>query len=114
MFKPIGGKTSEKHIKVRVFTNGEMEVTGVVGVDDCEHIEWEYGSRDYLRSLNTGNQKYRIRLDMPFNDASSTLWWKPDEPEEFEPPVDPDYDPDLYEPDRSSEDEEQQSDEEGE
>lgn len=55
MFKPIGGKTTEKYIKVRVFTNGEMEVSGVVGLDDCEHLEWEYGSRDYLRSLNTGN-----------------------------------------------------------
>lgn len=55
MFKPIGGKTSEKYIEVRVFTSGEMEVSGVVGLADCEHLEWEYGSRDYLRSLNTGN-----------------------------------------------------------
>ena len=84
MFKPIGGKTTEKYIKVRVFTNGEMEVSGVVGLSDCEHLEWEYGSRDYLRSLNTGNQRYLFRLSIPFNDESSILYWKPDDKEQLE------------------------------
>lgn len=77
IFKPIGGGKG-KHVKVKVSTNGYVDVSGVVGLSDCVHWEWEYGSEAYLRSLNTGNQRYLLQLDMPINDKSSTLWWKPD------------------------------------
>ena len=53
-------------------------------MSDCDHWEWEYGSEEYLRSLNTGNQRYLLQLDMPLNDESSTLWWRPDNPEELD------------------------------
>ena len=56
----------------------------MVALTDCEHVEWEYGSLDYLRSLNTGNQKYRFKISLPFNDTNSVLWWKPDNPEPLE------------------------------
>ena len=95
LFKPIGGN-QQKYIRVVAHSNGEIEISGVVGLEDCEHVEWEYGSMDYLRSLNTGNQKYELRLDVDFNEGSA-LYWKPDQPEEFTPPEDPDYDPALYE-----------------
>lgn len=75
-----------------------MDVSGVIGLKDCEHWEWEYGSPAYLRSLNTGNQRYIFRLDVPINDGNSTLYWKPDNPEEmvgFNP--DADKDPELVE-----------------
>ena len=84
--KPIGG-SSEKHVTVRLFADGTMEVFGVVGLRDCEHWEWEYGSKDYLRSLNTGNQRYMFKLSRPFNDLheenplGSNIWWRPDEPD---------------------------------
>ena len=77
MFKPIGGGKG-KHVTVKMSTNGYVDVSGVVGLSDCVHWEWEYGSEAYLRSLNTGNQRYLFQLDQPFNDESSTLWWKPD------------------------------------
>ena len=77
IFKPIGGGEG-KHVKVKMSTNGYVDVSGVVGLGDCIHWEWEYGSEAYLRSLNTGNQRYLLQLDMPINDESSTLWWKPD------------------------------------
>lgn len=83
IFKPIGG-TTEKYIKVKLSANGELDISGVVGLSDCEHVEWEYGSMEYLRSLNTGNQRYRFKLSMPFNDEDSVLWWKPDEKEQLE------------------------------
>ena len=82
LFKPIGGST-EKYIKVMVESNGMVEVSGVVGPSDCEHVEWEYGSKEYLRSLNTGNQMYEFKLSRPFNDLDSVLWWKPDDKEEL-------------------------------
>ena len=78
IFKPIGGGKG-KHIKVKMSTDGYVDISGVVGLNDCIHWEWEYGSEAYLRSLNTGNQRYLLQLDQPFNDESSTLWWKPDE-----------------------------------
>lgn len=78
IFKPIGG-TSEKYIKVKVYTNGIVDIQGVVGLSDCTHVPWEYGSPEYLRSLNTGNQKYELKLSISFNDENSILWWKPDE-----------------------------------
>ena len=81
--KPIGG-SKEKYLDVKVSTNGEIDMTGVIGLEDCEHVEWEYGSREYLRSLNTGNQRYDFRLSIPFNDANSIMWWKPDTPEQLE------------------------------
>jgi len=82
MFKPIGG-TTEKYVKVHLRTNGMVEISGVVGLSDCEHIEWEYGSKEYLRSLNTGNQMYDFKLSIPFNDGNSYLWWRPDDKEEL-------------------------------
>ena len=54
-----------------------------MGLSDCVHVPWEYGSQDYLRSLNTGNEKYEFKLSIPFNDFNSVLWWKPDEKEEL-------------------------------
>lgn len=92
IFKPIGN-TTEKYIKVKLSTSGEIDITGVVGLDDCEHVEWKYGSMEYLRSLNTGNQRYRFKLSRPFNDTDSVLWWKPDKEE----PLEPDYDEDTEE-----------------
>lgn len=89
VFKPIGG-TSEKYIKVKMSTTGEVDITGVVGLGDCEHVEWDYGSKEYLRSLNTGNQRYDFKLSIPFNDENSILYWRPDEPERLE--VDDDQD----------------------
>ena len=89
-FKPLGG-TTERYIKVKVSTKGELDISGVVSLDgDCELIEWEYGSPEYLRSLNTGNKRYRFKLSRPINDLSeenpsgSVMWWKPDEPEPLE------------------------------
>ena len=88
IFKPIGGGKG-KHIKVKMSTDGYVDISGVVGLSDCDHWEWEYGSEAYLRSLNTGNQRYLLQLDQPFNDEEdeknpdkprSTLWWKPDNP----------------------------------
>lgn len=89
LFKPIGGGNG-KYIKVKVSTDGYVDVSGVVALSDCHHWAWEYGSDAYLRSLNTGNQRYLLRLDMPFNDDSSVLWWKPDNQENLnpEPPSD--------------------------
>ena len=83
MHKPIGG-SKEKYIDVKVHTDGVVDITGVVGLEDCEHVEWEYGTREYLRALNTGNQRYDFKLSIPFNDASSVMWWKPDEKERLE------------------------------
>lgn len=78
IFKPIGGEG--KYVKVKVSTDGYVDVSGVVGLSDCIHWKWEYGSEPYLRSLNTDNQRYLLQLDQPFNDEDgSTLWWKPDE-----------------------------------
>ena len=78
LFKPIGG-SSEKYIKVKLYTNGELDITGVVSLSDCEHILWEYGTKEYLRALNTGNERYDFKLQIPFNDGNSVLWWKPDD-----------------------------------
>ena len=89
MFKPIG-RTTEKYIKAKLSTDGVLDITGVVGLEDCEHWEWEHGSRDYLRSLNNGNQRYMLQLSRPINDLSeenpggSVIWWKPDKPEPLE------------------------------
>ena len=80
MFKPIGG-TTDKYIKVKLSTNGILDISGVVGLSDCKKVEWNYGSRAYLRSLNTGNERYDFKLSIPFNDENSTLWWKPDDKE---------------------------------
>ena len=86
MSKPIG-RTTEKYIKVKMSTDGILDITGVVGLEDCEHWEWEHGSRDYLRSLNNGNQRYMLQLSRPINDLSeenpggSVIWWRPDNPE---------------------------------
>lgn len=87
IFKPIGG-SREKYIRAKAFTSGDLEISGVVNLADCEHWEWEYGSKEYLRSLNTGNQRYLFKLSIPFNDENSILYWKPDEKEQLEP--DPD------------------------
>ena len=80
MYKPIGD-SKERFVKVKLSTNGELDISGVVALADCEHVEWEYGSLDYLRSLNTGNQRYLFRISLPFNDTNSVLWWKPDNPD---------------------------------
>ena len=80
LFKPIGNST-EKYIKVKLSTMGTLDVSGVVGLQDCEHIEWKYGSKEYLRSLDTGNQMYVLGLSRGWNDSNSVLWWKLDEPE---------------------------------
>lgn len=93
--KPIGG-SKEKYLDVKVSTDGEVDISGVVGLEDCEHVEWEYGSREYLRSLNTGNQRYDFRLSIPFNDANSIMWWKPDEPDRLE--VDDEVEGNVEEP----------------
>lgn len=82
LFKPIGG-TNQKYLKIKMFTNGTLDIQGVLGLSDCVHVPWEYGSQEYLRSLNTGNQKYEFLLTIPFNDFNSILWWKPDEKEEL-------------------------------
>ena len=94
IFKPIGGGNG-KYIKVKMSTDGYVDISGVVGLSDCIHWNWEYGSDAYLRSLNTGNQRYLLQLDMPFNDKNSTLWWKPDNPEKanLDPPEDEDGNP---------------------
>ena len=84
IFKPIGGGKG-KHIKVKMGTDGYVDISGVVGLSDCEPFPWEYGSPEYLRSLNTGNQRYLLQLDMALNDDSSTLWWKPDHEEKLNP-----------------------------
>ena len=81
-FKPIGN-TTEKFVKVRVSTNGNIDIYGVIGLSDCEHVEWKYGTPEYLRALNTGNERYDFKLSIPFNDENSTLWWKPDGPEPY-------------------------------
>ena len=75
---------AEKYIKVKLSTSGKLDISGVIGLIDCEHVPWKHGSMEYLRSLNTGNQKYLFKLSMPFNDIHSVLWWKPDEPEQLE------------------------------
>lgn len=83
MFKPIGG-SAEKYIKVKLSASGELDVSGVVGLSDCEHVQWEHGTPEYLRSLNTGNQKYLFKISRPFNDLDSILWWRPDQPEQLD------------------------------
>lgn len=85
IYKPIGG-SFEKYVKVNLRTNGAIEISGLVELKDCEHVEWEYGSKEYLRSLNTGNQRYDFKISRPFNDENSTLWWKPDSPEDLQVP----------------------------
>ena len=96
LFKPIGGGKG-KFIKVKLSTDGYVDVSGVVGLSDCDHWDWEYGSEAYLRSLNTGNQRYLLQLDMPFNDESSNLWWKPDHEEKLDPdPENPESPTTLY------------------
>lgn len=87
LFKPIG---NGRYIKVKMSTDGYVDVSGVVALSDCHHWVWEHGSEEYLRSLNTGNQRYLLQLDMPFNDKNSVLWWKPDNPENLNP--EPPYD----------------------
>ena len=88
MFKPIG-QSKQKYIKVKLSTAGDLDISGVIALSDCEHVPWEHGSKDYLRSLNTGNQRYLFKLSIPFNDLSkenqlgSNLWWKPDSEEEY-------------------------------
>lgn len=82
LFKPIGGGNG-KFIKVKISTNGYIDLSGVVDLSDCSPFAWEYGSEAYLRSLNTGNQRYLFQLDIPFNDTNSSLWWRPDEPEKL-------------------------------
>lgn len=79
MYKPIG-KVAGRHVKAKLFANGRLEVSGVLGLQNCVHVPWEHGSMDYLRSLNTGNQRYEFKLTLPWNDSSSMLYWKPDEP----------------------------------
>ena len=96
LFKPIGGGKG-KYIKVKMSTDGYVDVSGVVGLFDCDHWDWEYGSEAYLRSLNTGNQRYLLQLDMPFNDESSNLWWRPDHEEKLYPdPENPESPTTLY------------------
>lgn len=80
IFKPIG-KTGDRHLTIRMSTSGEIDISGVIDIEDCEHIEWKYGSPEYLRALNTGNQMYDFRLSIPLNDENSVLWWKPDHDE---------------------------------
>lgn len=80
MFKPIGG-TTDKYIKVKLSASGILDISGVIGLSDCTKVEWNYGSRAYLRSLNTGNERYEFKLSIPFNDENSQLWWKPDDKE---------------------------------
>lgn len=112
IFKPIGGgkgSINEKYIRVKMWSDGDMEIDGVVSLSDCVHVPWEHGSQPYLRSLNTGNQMYDFKLSIPFNDESSTLWWKPDEkeelveetqdnPEDYTPPEEPEKKYRYYKP----------------
>ena len=88
IFKPIANEqdseTVDKYIKVKLSTTGDLDISGVVSLSDCEHIEWEYGTPEYLRALNTGNERYDLKISLPFNDLNSILWWKPDEPEQLE------------------------------
>lgn len=88
MHKPLGGST-DRFLDIKVYTTGEMDISGVVSLADCRHVEWKYGSMEYLRSLNTGNQKYEFAISLPFNDLNSVLWWKPDNPEPMEAQEDP-------------------------
>ena len=83
MRKPIGG-SSDRYVNVKLSTSGELDISGVVSLQDCEHVPWEYGSQEYLRSLNTGNQRYDFKISLPFNDENSVLWWKPDDKEPLE------------------------------
>lgn len=103
VFKPIGGGRG-KYIKVKLHTNGTIDISGVIGLKDCVHVPWEYGSQEYLRSLNTGNQKYEFKLSIPWNDMNSILWWKPDEKEPLEKPNDDDN---ITSPELSNDNEEQ-------
>lgn len=93
MYKPIGGGNG-KYIKVKMWTDGTMDITGVVALSDMEHWEWKRGSKAFLRSLNNGNERYLLKLDIPFNDGNSTLWWKPDFPEHLDPPENEESDED--------------------
>lgn len=97
IFKPIGG-TQEKYVKAKLFSNGILDIQGVIGLCDCTYVPYEHGSQAYLRSLNTGNKQYEFKLSIPFNDINSTLWWKPDnkeqidiEKDEYGRPEDPVY-----------------------
>lgn len=85
IYKPIGvdNDDCERYIKVKLSTTGDLDISGVVNLKDCEHVEWEYGKPEYLRALNTGNERYDLKISLPFNDLSSILWWKPDEPEQL-------------------------------
>ena len=84
LFKPIGS-SSRKFIKIRVDSDGTIDIQGVLGLDeDCIYIPWIHGSKEYLRSLNTKNKKYEFRLDRDINDSDSSIWWKPDEAEKYE------------------------------
>lgn len=82
MFKPMD-KTSERYIRVKLSTSGDMEVSGVLALSDLIHAKWEHGSPAYLRSLDTGNERYYLKLQFPFNDERSVIWWKLSEPELF-------------------------------
>jgi hypothetical protein len=86
IYKPIGvdNDDCERYVKVKLSTTGELDISGVVNLKDCEHVEWEYGTPEYLRALNTGNERYDLKISLPFNDMSSVLWWKPDGPEQLE------------------------------
>lgn len=87
LFKPLG---NGRYIKAKMSTDGYVDIYGVVALSDCHHWVWEHGSEEYLRSLNTGNQRYLLQLDMPLNDERSVLWWKPDNEEKLNP--EPPYD----------------------
>ena len=90
MYKPIGNSSNGRYLKVKMSTDGRMDVSGVVGLGDCELVHPEHGSMEYLRQLNTGNRRYRLLLSRPFNDLhtenpnGSILWWKPDKPEQLQ------------------------------
>ena len=84
LFKPIR-EGKGKYIKVKMSTDGYVDISGVIGLSDCDHWAWEYGSTAYLRSLNTGNQRYLFQLDIPINHKNSVLWWSPDKEERLNP-----------------------------
>ena len=49
MFKPYD-ETSERYVRVKIATSGDMEVSGVLSLNDLNHVKWTHGSPAYLRS----------------------------------------------------------------
>ena len=69
----------DRYIRARMDTAGNLDIQGVLLLSDLTEVPWTHGTQDHLRSLSTGNRRFELKLSMPFNDASSSLWWRPDE-----------------------------------